>query len=92
MNLPPHESSLVVATDGFWDPDASNGLRARSAQDAMLYYCRQRGFDTDEITCTIDLITDLFHHLHALGENPLKAMDLAKSYFMSEVCDRRLKR
>lgn len=84
MNLPPHNPGLVVATDGFWDPDAPNGLRAQSARDAMLHYQKQRRFETEEVTCVIDLITDLLHHLHALGEDPSAAMEKARQYFESE--------
>ena len=84
MNLPPHDPNLVVPTDGYWDPDATNGLRARSAQSAMLHYQRERGFDSDEATCSVDLITDLLHHLHSLGENPLVAMEKIRGFFESE--------
>lgn len=85
MNLPPHDPELVVTTDGFWDPDATNGLRAQSARDAMLHYQMQRRLDGDEATSTIDLITDLLHHLHARGDDPLAALDKARQYFESEV-------
>ena len=84
MNLPPHDPNLVVPTDGYWDPDATNGLRARSAQSAMLNYRRERDFDSDEATCTVDLVTDLLHHLHALGEDPFVALEKARSFFESE--------
>lgn len=84
MNLPPHDPNLVVSTDGYWDPDATNGLRARSAQSAMLHYHRQRGFNSDEATCTVDLITDLLHHLHSLGEDPFIALEKAREFFEPE--------
>lgn len=38
MPLPPHNPNLVVPTDGFLDPDATNGLRARSAGNAVSHY------------------------------------------------------
>ena len=84
MNLPPHNPHLVVTTDGFCDPGATNGLRASSARDAMLHYQIQRRLDSDEATCRIDLITDLLHYLHAIGEDPSAAMDKAQQYFESE--------
>jgi len=84
MNLPPHNPDLVVPTDGYWDPDATNGLRARSARSAMLHYHRERGFDSDEVTCTVDLVTDLLHHLHSLGEDPFVAIEKARAFFESE--------
>lgn len=84
MNLPLHDPALAVPTDGYWDPDATNGLRARSARSAMLHYHRERGFDSDEATCAVDLITDLLHHLHSLGEDPSVALDKARQYFESE--------
>lgn len=84
MNLPPHDPNLVVPTDGYWDPAATNGLRARSARSAMLHYHRKRGFDSDETTCTTDLITDLLHHLHSLGEDPFAALEKARGFFESE--------
>jgi hypothetical protein len=85
MNLPPHEPSLVVPTDGYADPDATNGLRARSAQSAMLHYHRERGFDSDEATCTVDLITDLLHHLHSIGGDPFVALEKSRRFFEAEV-------
>ncbi len=84
MNLPPHAPNLVVSTDGYWDPYATSGLRARSAQSAMLHYHRERGFDSDEATCTVDLITDLLHHLHSLGEDPFVAIGKARGFFEAE--------
>jgi hypothetical protein len=84
MNLPPHDPNLVVPTDGILDPDLSNGLRARSARDAMLHYNRERGFDSDEVTCTIDLLTDLLHFLHSLGEDPIEGIEKAREYFEDE--------
>jgi len=84
MNLPLHDPNQVVPTDGYWDPGATNGLRARSAQSAMLHYHRERGFDSDEATCTVDLITDLLHHLHALGEDPFVTIERARGFFESE--------
>lgn len=84
MNLPPHDPNLVAPTDGYWDPDATNGLRARSALSAMLHYHRERGFDSDEATCSVDLITDLLHHLHSLGEDPFAALGKARGFFESE--------
>ena len=84
MNLPPHNPNLVVSTDGYWDADASNGLRARSAQNAIRHYSRERGFDTDEVTCTIDLIADTLHYLHSLGEDPFVAIEKARGFFEKE--------
>jgi hypothetical protein len=57
MDIPPHDPNLVVSTDGFFDPDASNGLRARSAYSAVLDYQEKRGLDSDEHVCAIDLLT-----------------------------------
>ncbi len=47
MNLPPHNPDLVGATDGFSDPDATNGLRAESARNAMLYHQMLETCETD---------------------------------------------
>ncbi len=47
MNPPPHNPVLVVATDGFWDPDATNGLRAESARNAMLHHQILETCETD---------------------------------------------
>ncbi|MCW1923682.1 hypothetical protein OKA05_14040 [Luteolibacter arcticus] len=85
MNLPPHNPDLVVPTDGFLDPDATNGLRSSSAKSAMLHYRRERDFDCDETTCCVDLMTDLLHHLHARGEDPIKCLKKAGDYFLAEV-------
>ncbi len=71
MNIPPHDPDRVASVDGFFDPDASNGLRARSAHKAVLHY-QEQGFDDDEHTCAIDLLTDLLHFIHSLRESPVR--------------------
>jgi hypothetical protein len=85
MKLPPHNPELVVPTDGYFDPDATNGLRARSARNAMLHYREEREFQSDETTCTVDLMTDLLHHLHAAGEEPLECLKKVAQYFLAEI-------
>jgi hypothetical protein len=85
MMLPPHDPELVVPTDGYFDPDATNGLRARSARNAMLHYRDERGFQCDETTCTVDLMTDLLHHLHAAGEEPFECLKKVAKYFHAEI-------
>jgi hypothetical protein len=85
MDIPPHNPDLVVPTDGFFDPDTSNGLRARSARQAVLHY-QEQGYDDDEHTCAIDLLTDLLHFIHSLGESPLDALDKARRHFVAEAC------
>ena len=84
MKLPPHNPFLVVPTDGYLDPDLTNGQRARSARNALLHYQRERGLDSDETTCGVDLLTDLMHYLHALGEDPLQLLKKAGDYFIAE--------
>jgi hypothetical protein len=85
MNLPCHNPDLVVATDGFWDSDASNGLRASSAIAAVEFYRRKREFQADDVIVATDLITDLLHYLHSVGEDPIRELEKAKSYFVAEV-------
>jgi hypothetical protein len=89
MDLPPHDPTLVVPTDGFFDPDASNGFRARSASSAVAYYQNERVLDPDPIGNSVDLLTDLLHFLHSKGENPIQAIDKARHYFLNEVIDGR---
>jgi hypothetical protein len=86
MDIPPHNPDLVVPTDGFFDPDASNGLRARSAHVAIIDYQEKRGLDSDENACAIDLLTDILHFIHSLGESPLGALDTARGHFVAEAC------
>jgi len=84
MHLPPHNPNLVVPTDGFLDPDATNGLRARSAGNAVARYQTERDLDADPITCSIDLLTDLLHFLHSQNENPIQAIEKARNHFLNE--------
>lgn len=84
MNLPPHAPARVVATDGFFDPDCSNGMRAESARAAVEYYQNSRGMDEDAVLNTTDLITDLLHYLHSLGDDPLMVLQKAGEYFERE--------
>ena len=84
MQLPPHDPARVVATDGFWDPDCTNGLRAESARAAVEHYQISRGMDADDLVNSIDLMTDLLHHLHSVGENPIAALEKARHHFEIE--------
>ncbi len=83
MDIPPHDPDLAASTDGFFDPEVSNGLRARSAHQAVLHY-QEQGYDGDEHICSIDLITNLLHFIHSLGESPLEALDKARGHFLAE--------
>lgn len=85
MQLPPHDPQLVVPTDGFLDPDASNGLRASSAASAVSHYQCARGLDHNPITCSIDLLTDILHFLHSQHEDPIQAIDKARNHFLAEI-------
>lgn len=85
MQLPPHSPQLVVPTDGFLDPDASNGLRASSAASAVSHYQRTRGLDENPIVCSIDLLTDILHFLHSQNEDPIQAIQKARNYFLNEI-------
>ncbi len=84
MHFPPHNPNLVAPTDGFLDPDATNGLRARSAASAVAHYQSVRVLDADSITCSIDLLTDLLHFLHSQNEDPIQAIDKARNHFLNE--------
>ena len=84
MHLPPHNPNLVVPTDGFLDPDATNGLRAHSAASAVMHYQAERGLDNDKVTCAIDLLTDLLHFLHSQNEKPIRALEKARNHFLNE--------
>lgn len=84
MNLPSHNPNLVVPTDGFLDPDATNGLRARFAASAVARYQSERDLDADPITCSIDLLTDLLHFLHSQNVDPIQAIMKARNHFLSE--------
>lgn len=84
MPLPPHNPHLVVPTDGFLDPDATNGLRARSAGNAVSRYQTERDLDANPVTCAIDLLTDLLHFLHSQNQNPIQAIDQARQHFLNE--------
>jgi hypothetical protein len=85
MQLPPHNPELVVPTDGFLDPDASNSLRANSAASAVSHYQSARSLDNNPITCSIDLLTDILHFLHSQSEDPIRAIDIARNHFLNEI-------
>lgn len=84
MRLPSHDPARVVATDGFWDPDCTNGLRAESARAAVEHYQISRGMDEDVVVNSIDLMTDLLHHFHSLGQDPVAALEKARRHFEME--------
>lgn len=84
MQLPPHDPARVVSTDGFWDPECTNGLRAESARAMVEHYQISRGMDADAPVNSIDLMTDLLHHLHSLGEDPIAALNQARRHFETE--------
>jgi hypothetical protein len=82
--LPPHHPARVVATDGYFDPDLSNGLRARAGGEAVNFYRTQRGMDSEESVNAVDLLTDLLHYLHSLGEDPILELRKAERHFARE--------
>lgn len=51
----------------------------------MLHYRDGREFQSDETTCTVDLMTDLLHHLHAAGEEPFECLKKVEQYFRAEI-------
>ena len=84
MNLPPHEPSRFFSTDGFFDSESNNGMRAESARAAVEHYQTSRRMDDETVVNTKDLITDLLHYLHSLGEEPLMVLQKAAECFERE--------
>jgi len=82
--FPPHEGLRVVATDGFFDPLWTNGMRAE-AGGGVIEYCRKElGWEGDDGVIVVDLISDLLHRLHALGEEPEMRLMEALEHFRNE--------
>lgn len=77
--LPPHDPDRYRATDGFNDPESTNGNRAASAA-AWLGYNRA----ANDIEALTDAVTSVMHLTHSLGEDPLRMVASAAESFMCE--------
>jgi hypothetical protein len=74
----------VVATDGFFDPLWTNGMRAE-AGEGVIEYCREElNWEGDDGVIVVDLISDLLHRLHASGGEPEMRLIEALEHFRNE--------
>jgi hypothetical protein len=83
MKLAPHNPSRFLSTDGFSDPKCTNAMRSEFAKAAVRFYQVSRE-DDEAVVNTKDLITDLLHYLHSLGEEPLMVLQKAAECFERE--------
>lgn len=83
MNIPQHDPSRFFATDGFFDSGSNNAMRSEFAKAAVRFYQLSRE-DDEAVVNTKDLITDLLHYLHSLGEEPLMVLQKAAECFERE--------
>lgn len=87
MKLPPHDPSRFLSTDGFSDPVCTNGTRSEFARLALESYQCSREMNDDMALGARDLLTDLMHYLHSLGEDPMAHMTKAVDCFEMEAGD-----
>ncbi len=87
MNIPQHDPSRFLTTDGFFDSQSNNGMRSECAKAAVKFYQVSREMDDEAVVNTTDLITDLLHYLHSLGEDPLMVLQKAGECFEREAGD-----
>jgi hypothetical protein len=85
MKLPAHSPSRFLSTDGFFDSECTNGMRSEFAKAAVKFYQVSCEMDDKAVVNTKDLITDLLHYLHSLGEDPLMVLQKAGECFEQEV-------
>lgn len=67
--------------DSFENSSRSNGDRAASGLTSIRHYGQQPGMDEDDVTLSIDLITDVLHFLHSGGMDVEQALRMAKGHY-----------
>jgi hypothetical protein len=84
LSIPPHNPERFETTDGYEDPDCTNGKRAAFATTALDVFQKTCRMTEETETAAADLICDLLHLVHASGSQPLATLESALGHFIAE--------
>lgn len=82
--VPSHDPTRFETTDGFDNPKCTNKDRASYAAAALESFQEICGMEEDVETAVSDLISDLFHLLHANNRDPLTVLHHGIHAFLCE--------
>jgi hypothetical protein len=83
-SLAPHDPARYQATDGLYETDYTNGLRAEQAFSALRFFARENHYPENEDNVIPDLICNLLHHAHARGHELEAVLSSALGSFLAE--------
>lgn len=87
-SLPPHDPIRFQTTDGFDEPDRTNGVRAEEAKAALIAILGLSAYEKDRDCSIRDQITNLLHLAHAEGLNVAQTWEMALQNFCAEACSK----
>jgi hypothetical protein len=82
--LPPHDPTRYQTTDGFDEPDRTNGVRAEEAKAALMAIHGLSAYEQDRDCVISDQISNLLHLAHAEGLNVTQTWETALRNFLAE--------
>jgi len=86
-SLPPHDPIRFQTTDGFDEPDRTNGMRAEEAKAALVAILGLSAYEKDRDCSICDQITNLLHLAHAEGLNVTQTWEMALQNFCAEAVE-----
>jgi hypothetical protein len=84
VGIPSHDPNRFESTDGYDDPNCTNGRRAAFAKEALDVFQRTCHMTEEVPTAAADLICDLLHLVHAGGDEPIAVIEAAIGHFVAE--------
>jgi deoxyribodipyrimidine photolyase len=84
--IPAHDPIRYQTTDGFDEPDRTNGERAEEARVALVAIHGLSSYEQDRDCVISDQISNLLHLAHAEGLNLTQTWETALRNFLAEAC------
>ena len=82
--IPPHNPTRYETTDGFDNPNCTNGDRAAMAAESLAVFQKECGMAEEMETAASDLICDLLHLVHANDHDPRDILLAGIRHFLCE--------
>jgi hypothetical protein len=82
--LPPHNPDRFETTDGYDNPNCTNGMRAGFTIDALAAFQKACNMSEEPDVAVADLICDLLHFVHSLDYSPQDVLENALTDFIAE--------
>lgn len=84
LEIPVHDPNRFETTDGLDSPRVSNGDRAIWARQALDVFQDATCTNGDDRASISDLIGNLLHLSHSIGESPEQILQSALDHFLAE--------